>query len=66
MTDSFFELLIFSRLIHQTNIAYKYKLQRKPIMKQIQIDTYFQLSLILMLKNTVLFSVELKFLINDL
>ena len=39
--------------MHQRNTISKYRLQRKPVMKQIQIDTHFHLSLILMLKNPV-------------
>ena len=51
---------------HQRTTVYKYKLHRKPVMKQIQIDTHFHLPLILKLKNTFLFHVELNFLIKHL
>ena len=34
--------------LNQINTAYKYNLQRKPFMKEMQIDTHFYLSLILM------------------
>ena len=42
-------------LPQQKKAVYKYKLQRKPIIKEIQIDEHFHLSLLLMLKNRVLF-----------
>ena len=41
--------------LHQRNTVYKYKLQRKPIVKEIQIDLHFHLSLILILKNPTFF-----------
>ena len=43
-------------LRHQRNTAYKYKLQRKPIVKEIQIDLHFHLLLILILKNSIFLS----------
>ena len=43
----------------------KYKLQRKRIIKQIQIGLHFHLPLILNLKNPGFFYVELKILINN-
>ena len=51
---------------HQRTIVHKYKLHKKPVMKQIQIDTHFHLPLILQLKYTFLFHVELNFLIKHL
>ena len=65
MTHSFFELLIFFWLtlvtkyllfevyfsLHQRNTVYKYSLQRKTIIKEIQIDLHFHLPLILILKS---------------
>ena len=51
--------------MYQRNTVYKYKLQRKPVMLQIQIGTYFHLSLILMLKNTAFVHVELKLHIKN-
>ena len=62
MIYSFLELLINSSRclligvyfsLHQRNIAYKYKLQRKYVMKYKQRDTHFHLPLTLMLKNSL-------------
>ena len=57
--------------MHQKNTVYKYKLQRKSIMKQIQINTHFYLSLILLILKDrffvfIIFEVRLKFIINNL
>ena len=51
--------------LHQRNTVYKYKLQRKLIIKEIQIDLHFHLHLIFILKNPIFFHVELKFLVNN-
>ena len=37
--------------LNQRNTVYKYKLQRKSLIKEIQIDLHFDLPLILILKN---------------
>ena len=50
-------LEFISRYIKET--LYKYQLQRKPTVKEIQIDIQFDLSLILMLKNPI-FSCRVK------
>ena len=63
MTFSFLEVLFFFSLTlvsiyclgFQRSTVYKYKLQRKLIMKKIQIDINFHLPLILMLKNPTFF-----------
>ena len=55
-------LLVVCFSLHQKNIVYKYKVQRKPIVKEMQIDIYFHLSLIFMLKNAVfLFRVKIPY-----
>ena len=41
--------------LHQRNDAHKYKLQRKPIVREIQIDMHFHLPLMVMLKNRIFF-----------
>ena len=41
--------------LHQRNAVYQYKLQRKPIVKEMQLDLHFHLPLILILKNPIFF-----------
>ena len=53
-------LFIVYFLLHQRNTVYKYKHQRKPKVKEIQIDLHFDLSLILILKNPFFFSSRVK------
>ena len=65
MTYIFFDLLLINSSkyfwfgvyisLHLRNTVYKYKLQRKSIIKEVQIDLYFHLPLILILKNPVVF-----------
>ena len=51
---------------HHRNTVYKYKLQRKSIMNEIQTDTLFHFCLILMLKNPGFFSCRVKILYQQL
>ena len=51
--------------LHQRNTVYKYKLRRKPIVKEIQIDLHFHLPLILILKKSI-FSCRVKILYQQL
>ena len=50
-----YSLFIVYFFLHQRNTVYKYKQQRKPNVKEIQIDLHFHLSLTLILKNAFFF-----------
>ena len=60
------EYLFFSVYfsLHQRNMVYKYKLQRKPIVKEMQF-TFSLFSDIDFEKSYFFFQVELKFLFNN-
>ena len=69
MTYSFYGLLINSSKylffgiyfsLYQRNTAYKYKLQRNAIVKEMLLDIHFHLFLIFMVKNLVFFSCRVK------
>ena len=46
--------------LHQRNAVYQHKLQRKPIVKEMQLDLNFHLPLIMILKNPIFFSSRVK------